>query len=309
MFLDDNLKNQQQVSLGRTEEFNGITVSLGSHMPPIFEFLAKPSNLHLNQLEHFGCQVLQSDWIKSNLINVTILAKVPKLTFSTNVSQIETQKPFTVTCRIDNFDSNQNYFVKFFNSLDGLLATFEVENNNEPLITSERHRNMTVNFGKNFKYPNFDIVIVENNNIFQSYWCNLELRNVSNNISFNSNHWPAPQIKFNSTKTGQVTTGRCSVSSLETFNNSYKIKYFTDFGPAANNLLATYTITPGKPELFITEPSNLYTNITHGNHRLFPVFEINVKFATNSNNWWCTLTIGDKNQSNYEEIKSNKIKI
>lgn len=309
MYLDESSTNRQLISLGRTETYKNITVSLGIHKPPMFEFLTLFNKLNLNQFEQFGCRVQQTNWVESNLIDVATLTKIPKLTFANNVSQIEVQKPFTVTCSINNFEFNQNYSIKFFNSKDGLLATFEIENNNEPLITSERHENVSVTFGDKFSYPNFDLVVIENNAFVQSYWCSLELLYSSKKLNFNSNHWPIPKIELTTTTTGQITTGRCTISNLNIFNHFYTIKFFSDFGSNLNNLLATYTITPGKPELFVAEPSNLYTSITHGTHRSFPVFEVNVKFAHFSNNWWCALAVGYENQPDYEEFKSNQIQI
>ena len=52
----------------------------------------------------------------------------PQLVLTSNVSHIQTNRPFAVTCSVAKFNAvGKRYLINYYNSRDGLLASYEVD--------------------------------------------------------------------------------------------------------------------------------------------------------------------------------------
>ncbi len=213
-------------------------------------------------------------WYKKSLMAVSnettpplsVILPPPKL--ASNVSQVVPGHPFTLTCSLgDHFEHQQAYSVKYFNSRNGLLATYEVDGKQkhtfcsknhsnlillyqaqgEVFLASEQFANVTANLGARVAYPVFDLEIIEKVDRKQSYWCQLV---VASNVNrkYESLHWKpvGPFVDFTSIVGDEKSferRGRCTVDDFEHLKTEYKVQFYSDLGEnKSENLLGYYWI-------------------------------------------------------------------
>lgn len=55
-------------------------------------------------------------------------SSLPQLVLTSNVSHIQTNRPFTVTCSVAKFNAvGKRYLINYYNNRDGLLASYEID--------------------------------------------------------------------------------------------------------------------------------------------------------------------------------------
>lgn len=265
-------------------------------------------------------------WYKKSLMAVSnettpplsVILPPPKL--ASNVSQVVPGHPFTLTCSLgDHFEHQQAYSVKYFNSRNGLLATYEVDAQGEVFLASEQFANVTANLGARVAYPVFDLEIIEKVDRKQSYWCQLV---VASNVNrkYESLHWKpvGPFVDFTSIVGDEKSferRGRCTVDDFEHLKTEYKVQFYSDLGEnKSENLLGYYWIRPNKITQFVAEHQNIgqmWSSIIHGSSIAYPNFEIITRLNSNFSNkghgnWWCVLSISQPEQNGQNRlVRSN----
>lgn len=249
----------------------------------------------------------------------------PQVEISLSIVKVELRQPFTITCKISHLLNNANqYFVRFFSSKNGLLASYEQsENSNQPFIIAEIHSDVHVSFGDHSKYPLFDLQVEELVNSEQHYWCSLELSKGGNLQStvYNSSVWEHISLEFsklpNLPQNKAVFNGRCTLSHFIPTNRTYNVQFHMYDVGHLQLLVANYSVVADdngnqKPEMFyVHSHSQYWSGVVPGPSRTFPHFDITVFPPKNGTvhfedkKWWCEVGVGVDGQNGYVLFKSN----
>lgn len=138
----------------------------------------------------------------SNVVAVSTVQLPPAPTISSNVNQIQVNKPFALTCSLVATFKTSDFYnqVDFFNSRDGLLAEYKIDTNKHVTFKSNNHEKVSTHDGTEKKFPTFSIVVQEKADRKLNYWCKLSLvdpNNLNNKYVVESNHWKSVGLFVN----------------------------------------------------------------------------------------------------------------
>lgn len=270
----------------------------------------------------------------------------PQIEITLGITRVELRTPFTVSCSISHLTqetrSRNSYFVRFFSSGNGLLASYneQVTTNNlsQPLLIAELHSDVHVTLGSNTEYPLFELTVEELVNAEQHYWCSLEVeypKDGSNHSStiYKSAVWEHISLEFSKlpdNKNGSnAFQGRCTLRHFSPANLTYNVQFHMYALGHLQLLVANYSVVGGggagksgtttqnqRPEvLYVHSTSPYWSSVVPGASRTFPHFDIAVLPPANTastaaheeveKRWWCEVGVGVDGRTGYELFRSN----
>lgn len=216
----------------------------------------------------FSCKTYyQGGGVPTVTNKVPLVVSLPLPTLTGDNIRMRINQSLSVTCSIDRFRqlTGKNYSVKFYSSLDGQLARYEVNGETDKvhfkqltkklfiatgntILSLEEYDNVFISSGARSTYPTYDLVITEKAaRSNQSYWCEV----FTSEFNSESAHWTpsAPFVQFTSISkllngTLSEKRGKCLVEEfLQHSSLEYQVKFYSNIGSKKDdNLIAYYSL-------------------------------------------------------------------
>lgn len=263
----------------------------------------------LQLLKTNSCSANNSDPFIHHNLTTTV-------TFTTNVTKVENEKPFLGSCKIENFADHalRNYTIKYYRTSTLSRTLIAIHELSAPTakFPTQRHifdfvrlSDMIVHPGPHFTYPLFDVVITPTKvTKRENYWCEVEDQTKSTTTT--SNIWAnTPILALTISSLGDHDyLAQCGIQFYSpNSNRTYAVQLFI-----SNHLAATFHMRPNQSEEFIPEEEVNYRNVRHGVQYTLPTFDFIYYYEYNSETSFnCKLVDGTPGQADYEVFTSNEV--